>query len=208
MGGLINIIDACNDYRAELVYISSNAVYSGDDPPYDEESPLEPVNAYGLLKRAAERAVRDTARHWFIIRPFMLYGWPYPGGRTNWAAYIVSSLGKGQPLKLVDDIIWMPTYAPDCASAIWEIIYRGCNKEIFNVASPERLTLYQFGLKVCEVFGLDKSLLTPVKTSYFAAGEVLAQRPQDTSYDLIKLTESAISLMDARTGLEMMRETR
>lgn len=207
--GLSHIIDACNGYKSKLVYISTNAVYSGERPPYNEESSLEPVNAYGVIKREAERWVRDNVNgKWLIVRPFMLYDWPYSGGRTNWAKKIIFDLRNNQSLKLVDDVIWQPTYAPDCAAAIWQLLFQNeLDREIFNIASPERVTLYQFGLKICEVFGLEKGRLSPVASQYFSAGKgVLAKRPKDTSYDLVKLAKQGIVLSDVRSGLEKMRE--
>ncbi|MHA2220265.1 MAG: sugar nucleotide-binding protein, partial [Candidatus Hodarchaeales archaeon] len=46
--GLGNVIDIANGYKAKVIYISTNAVFSGKNPPYHEYSPLEPVNSYGV----------------------------------------------------------------------------------------------------------------------------------------------------------------
>jgi dTDP-4-dehydrorhamnose reductase len=206
--GLKHIVDAANGYKSKVVYISTNAVYSGKKPPYGEKSALEPVNAYGVIKREAEQLVRDIAKKWLIFRPFMLYGWPNQGGRTNWAVKIIGDLRDSKKsLSLVDDVVWMPTYALDCAETIWKLLFqKEINHEIFNVAAPERATLYQFGLKVCEVFGLEKNLLKPVQSEYFSVGTgVAAKRPKDTSYDLLKLSQEGIMLSDIKTGLEKMK---
>jgi len=201
VSGTKHIVDACNGYKSKIIYISTNAVFSGRQPPYNEKSPLEPINDYGAIKKQAERVIRDLARKWLIIRPFLLYGWPYVGGRENWASSIVAKLtdSKGS-YKLVNDHIWMPTYAADVAETIWKLSDQ--DREIYNVAAPERATLYEFGLKVCEVFGLEKNLISPVETKYF---QTIAPRPKDTSYDLVKLTEQGIHLSDIKTGLEKMR---
>jgi dTDP-4-dehydrorhamnose reductase len=178
-------------------------------PPYDENSPLEPVNAYGVIKREAESLIRSNSEKWLIFRPFMLYGWPWLGGRVNWAIRIVGELQLNRRLKLVDDVTWMPTYAPDCAATIWKLLFqKELDQEIFNVASPERATLYQFGLKVCEVFGLEKNLLRSVDSDFFSIGQgaVKAKRPKDTTYDLVKLSQHGFMLSDIKTGLEKMRE--
>jgi dTDP-4-dehydrorhamnose reductase len=201
--GTSHVIDACNGYKSKLIYISSNAVYGGDKPPYNEVSPLEPVNSYGQIKKAAEAAVIDKAKRWLIIRiirPFLLYGWPWPGGRTNWAVKLIEGL-KDKSYKLVHDHIWQPTYAGDVAEAIWKLSEQGSN-EIYNVAAMERATLYEFGLKVCDVFGLEKNLIEPVDSNYFPT---IAPRPKDTTYDLAKLAARGIILSDIRTGLEKMR---
>lgn len=197
--GTSHIIDACNGYKSKLIYISTNAVYGGDKPPYTETSLLEPVNSYGQIKERAERAVRSNAKRWLIIRPFLLYGWPWPDGRTNWAVKLIHGL-RDKSFKLVHDHIWMPTYAGDVAEAIWKLSDR--DNEIYNVASMERATLYEFGLKVCDVFGLEKRLIEPVDSDYFPT---IAPRPKDTTYDLSKLAAEGIMLGDIRTGLEKMR---
>ena len=194
-----HIIDACNGYKSKLIYISSNAVFSGSEPPYNEKSPLEPVNSYGVIKRAAERVVRDMARKWLIVRPFLLYGWPYLGGRTNWASTLASQLGK-KSYKLVNDHIWMPTYAEDVAKTIWKLSDQ--YNEIYNVAAPERVTLYEFGLRICEAFNLEKRLIEPISSTYFHG---IAARPKDTTYDLVKLSEQGIMLSYIKIGLEKMK---
>ena len=206
ISGLDNIIDACNGYKSKLVYISTNAVFSGDNPPYNEQSPLEPVNSYGIIKKDAESLVQREANKWLIFRPFMLYGWPYPGGRTNWAKSIIEALSVKENykvIKLVDDTIWQPTYAPDCAKAIWRLLHE--EGQIYNVAAPERSTLYEFGLKVCDAFGLEKNWLKPVASDCFQS---IAKRPVDTSYDLKKLSELGIMLSDIKTGLKRMKDER
>ncbi len=201
--GTKNVIEAARDYAARIVYISTNAVFSGNLPPYDEKSSLEPINAYGAIKTQAERYVRDVALEWTIIRPFLLYGWPYQGGRNNWANAIIEKFRGGLgSFKMVNDHYWQPTYAPDCAEAIWKLLFQKGN-HIFNVASQERATLYEFGLKVCDVFGLEKNLIQPVGSEYFPS---IAKRPVDTTYDLKKLKGMGIVLSDIKTGLEKMRE--
>ncbi len=200
--GTRHVVDAANEIGVKVVFVSSNAVYYGDNPPYAEDAPLRPINDYGLIKMQGERYVRDVAHDWLIVRPFLLYGWQYPGGRGNWASTIVDRLGKGEEMKLVNDHIWQPTYAPDCAMAIWKLLEQG-QAGIFNVAAPDTMTLYDFGLKVCEVFELDGGLLEPVRSSYF---EGIAERPKDTRYTLGKLAAAGIELGGVSEGLKRMRE--
>jgi dTDP-4-dehydrorhamnose reductase len=203
--GTANILRAASDCRARVVYISTNAVYNGDNPPYAETGPFNPVNAYGKIKRQAELRVEDYPRGWLIIRPFLLYGWHYPGGRTNWAVIIKNKLQQNQPLKLVDDTIWQPTYAPDCASAIWKILeHKHRVDEIFNVATDDKVTLYEFGQQVARTWGLDGSLLGPVLSSHF---ETIASRPKDTSYDLGRLHGLGTRLLSIEQGLEEMKNS-
>lgn len=52
------IARACAKYNAFLIYISTDYVYDGTNPPYFPDSPLNPLNEYGTLKLEGEHAVR------------------------------------------------------------------------------------------------------------------------------------------------------
>ena len=199
--GTENIIKAAEAYNSKFIYISSNAVYEGTNPPYSEKSLLKPVNVYGLIKQQAEEVIRQSSLDYVIIRPFMLYGWNSPGARGNWATYLIHVLGGNQSAKLVNDVIWQPTYVQDCAWAIWQLSKE--SKQIYNVASPESMSLYEFGLKIAEVWNFDKKLLTPVFSSQFPN---MAKRPKNTSYDLRKLNSAGLILSKVEDGLRKMRK--
>lgn len=196
----INVEGVENVLRTEIpfVYISTNAVFKGDNPPYSEQSDCHPVNCYGSIKRQAELAVMQS-RKWMIIRPFLLYGYPYPKGRQNWLTTILSKLKNGQEVHLVDDTYWQPTNAEDCALAIWGLI--GKWGEIFHVASDDRVTLFEFGLKVARVFGYDLSLVQPIASSSLN----IAPRPKDTAFDLSKIHSLGIQLRGVEEGLRGMK---
>ncbi len=198
--GTENILKVARDYHAKVIYISTNAVFDGNHPPYDEESGCHPINAYGSIKLQAEQAVKQYRGDWQIIRPFLLYGYPWPGGRPNWATLVIDKLSKGEPLKLVNDVIWQPTYAQDCAAAIWKLATEG--QGIYHVASWESTNLFEFGLEVAEIWKLDRNLLQPVPSSEFAT---MAPRPKDTTYNLEKIAALGIKLDGIREGLQKMK---
>ncbi len=199
--GTDNILKVARDYHAKVIYISTNAVFDGKNPPYSEDSPCHPINAYGSIKLQAEQAVKGYRGDWQIIRPFLLYGWPWPGGRPNWATLVIDKLSKGEALKLVNDVIWQPTYAQDCATAIWKLADEA--QGIYHVASSEQATLYDFGLKVAKVWGLDAELLKPVGSDEF---KTMAPRPKDTTYSLEKIKGLGIQLDGIETGLQKMKD--
>lgn len=196
--GLENIIWAASN--SKLVHISSNAVYKGDSPPYNEQSPQFPVNSYGKIKLKAERSLMIHPDR-LLIRPFLLYGYPNERGRGNWATIVIEKLSQGKELRLVDDIIWQPTYAYDCAKAIWGLIPDN-TKESYNIAAVNKLTLYDLGLEVARVWGLDSNLIKPVRAAMFKG---MAPRPVDTSYNLSKVRNTGIKLRSASEGLEAMK---
>jgi nucleoside-diphosphate-sugar epimerase/8-oxo-dGTP pyrophosphatase MutT (NUDIX family) len=63
---------------AQVVYVSSDAVYADDESLVRETSRCEPSTLYGLAHLTRERMVRlaaDAARiPWLVVRPTLLYG--------------------------------------------------------------------------------------------------------------------------------------
>lgn len=197
--GTENVLWSAEEYKAKVIYISTNAVFEGVNPPYSEDSPQQPVNSYGLIKKQAEQAVKQSKR-WLILRPFLLYGWPWDKGRGNWVTLTIDRLRQEKPLKLVNDVVWQPTYAGDMAKAIWKLLE--VENEVFNVAARDRMTLYELGVKVADAWGLDSSLIEPVGSDYFQG---IARRPYDTSYDLRKLDGTGVEMSGIETGLKLTK---
>lgn len=56
--GTCNIVRVCSHLKIRLIYISTDYIFSGKNGLYDERSPLNPLNKYGLSKLGGECAVR------------------------------------------------------------------------------------------------------------------------------------------------------
>lgn len=197
--GTKNILGFAKQYQAKFVYISTNAVFRGDCPPYYEQSPLDPINRYGSIKRYTEEMIKPTF-NWLIFRPYLLYGWNTENGRKNWVTTLIKNDKKGEEIYLVDDVIWQPTYVYDVAQAIWKLI--GYQDEVFNLSSEESITLYEFGLKIAEIFNLDTRLIKPIHSHEL---KNIAPRPHDTSYDCKKVKSLGINFSSVEEGLERMK---
>lgn len=197
--GTRNVLEATG--RGQFVYLSTNAVYKGDNPPYSELSDRVPVNRYGALKREAENLVMAMSDNWLIIRPFMLYGYPYPGGRGNWFTIITQKLAMGETVKLVNDVYWQPTLAEDVAKAIWQLS-AGDKNQIYNVASDDHMTLYDFGLAVAKHNKVSVKRIEPIATSELKG---IAPRPIDTAYDLSKVKALELKFRGVEEGLKGLK---
>ena len=78
--GTQNVALACREVGAKLVHISTNEVFAGNvTRGYEEWQPLDPRNAYGRTKAAAETHVRSILSEYYIIRTAWLFA---PGGRN------------------------------------------------------------------------------------------------------------------------------
>lgn len=203
VNGTEHVIAACEDHKAQLIYTSTNAVFGGDEPPYVETSERHPINAYGKLRRQAEDLVMIDSGHWLILRLFLLYGWPPPGARSNWAVTVGERLENKQSVSMVDDAYWQPTYAGDVAETLWALLKRGDDNEVYHVAGSDRVTLYEFGQAVATTWGLDGDLIEPVGHDAFPG---IAPRPKDASYALGKLHDVGIKPAGVLAGLEAMKQ--
>jgi len=198
------LINSSNKIDASLVFISSNAVYDGENPPYREDSIQKSVNYYGELKILSEKYVKENAKKYIIIRPILMYGWPEEGRRDNPFSWIHKKLSQKEPLKLVNDTVTMPLLDRDCALVCWKSLdFLGHE---FNIAGSEQTTFYDFGKVIAEEFGFDSELLSPVGSDAFPT---IAKRPKDTSFDISKVRKLlGINPVGIREGTRYLKGTR
>lgn len=118
--GTQNVAHACLRCNAEMVYISTNEVFDGRaERPYREDDRPNPINPYASSKRTGEQmAARYLKTGLYIVRT----AWVFSPGANNFPAKIISAADAGKPLRVVTDEVSNPTYAPDLAEAIAQLI--------------------------------------------------------------------------------------
>jgi dTDP-4-dehydrorhamnose reductase len=111
----------CDRLGVPLVHLSTDYVFDGSKPgPYVESDPTGPINAYGRSKLAGELAVAGSCRRHVILRT----SWVYSPFGTNFVRTMLR-LGAERPeLRIVDDQLGCPTYAPHLAEAILSVAAR------------------------------------------------------------------------------------
>jgi dTDP-4-dehydrorhamnose reductase len=202
INGTKNIIEACRQSNAKLIYISTNAVFDGKNPPYAEDAERLPVNYYGQLKAEAENLVINSGLNYSIARAILMYGWHFPQTRLNPVTSWVHFLSEGKTIKVVDDRYSQPLFVQDCAELIWKIINDDA-KGIYHISGADRVTLFDFALKTAEIFGFKKELIQPVPSSFFPE---IAPRPVDTSFSTNKIKkELNIYPRGIKEGLQEMK---
>ena len=98
--------------------------------PTPRATSADPINAYGASKLEGERLVEAVAAaagageaSAAIVRTSWLHGPPGNDFPAKIAAAALRARDAGQPLKAVSDEIGTPTYTPDVADAIVELIW-------------------------------------------------------------------------------------
>lgn len=148
----------CRGVGAEIVHVSTDYVFDGSKQGFytQEDEPNSP-SVYGKSKLAGESEVRDEAERFYIVRTSWLFG---TGGK-NFGSRVIEYARKGAPLKGVIDQTSIPTYAPDLAGRIEEIIDLGAHA-LYQVTSTGPTTWFEFARRVLDLAGLSHVEIEPV----------------------------------------------
>ena len=218
----LSFVDYCEDHRDEafainrdgpmhlarmgqrlgaaFVFYSSDYVFDGRGGPFTEEHPPHPLGVYGQSKWEAEQALLGAIPRTLVLRTSVVYG---PERQQKNHVYQLIRAGReGRAFKLAADQRVSPSYNPDVAAASIELVERGLTGT-YHVAGAATMDRYAFALLVAEVFGLDRSLLHPVKTSDLAAK---AGRPLDGG--LVVEKAQAVLRTRLRPAVEGLRAMR
>lgn len=113
------LAELTNDFNLPIVHISTECVFSGDlSQPYLESDAVRPVNWYGETKRRGELSVAGFNPKHLIVRTAWVFS---PWGRN----FLTTMLKLGrtrEEIEVVSDQIGQPTYAPDLARALIEMV--------------------------------------------------------------------------------------
>jgi dTDP-4-dehydrorhamnose reductase len=165
---------ACREYGSDIVHVSTDYVFDGSKQGfYTQEDPTLPLSVYGNSKLAGEFAVREEAERFYLVRTSWLFG---PGGK-NFGSRVIEYARKGAPLKGVTDQTSIPTYAPELAARIEEIITLGAHG-LYQVTSSGPATWYDFARIALDLAGMSDVEIEPVTR---AALNQRAPRPHNSA---------------------------
>jgi dTDP-4-dehydrorhamnose reductase len=146
---------------AHLVHVSTDYVFDGDAGPYDEEALPNPKGVYAITKHMGEQAVQVFAPGSAVARTAVVFGWP-AAGRPNFGAWLVGALRGGQQVRLFQDQYVSPSLANNVAALLLELGERKLSG-VWNTAGADVVNRVEFGEALCARFGLDRSLIVPVR---------------------------------------------
>ena len=195
----------CQDLRAHLIHVSTDFVFNGENGPYDENARPDPVNYYGRTKLGGENALREVGlSNWTLVRTVLLYGPDRHITRSNVVHWMIDQLSSGKTIHVVTDQWRTPTYVPDLAEGIEQIIERE-KTGIYHLSGRELLSIHELAETVADVFDFDPSLIDPVPSSYF---DDAVDRPPKTGFIIIKAeTELGYDPRSLREGLRTVGRT-
>jgi len=200
--GAANVALAAKSINAKLIHVSTDYVFNGNDGPYKESDLPDPISVYGKTKLEGEIRVREIQSRAIIARTMILYG-DSPAGRGDFVTWLVQTLRKGEPVRIVDDQMGNPTWAPELAEALLLLMQNNC-QGIFHTAGAEIVSRYEFALKIAAVYGLDSSLISAVDSKTF---KQKAPRPLNSGLLCEKLfAETGYKFSNLKSSLSKMQK--
>jgi dTDP-4-dehydrorhamnose reductase len=199
--GVKNIIIAARRNNSKLIHFSTDYVFDGKNGPYTEESVPNPVSFYGREKLASENAIITSDIDYAIIRTVVLYG-TGTNIKPNFVLWFIDKLKNNEPVNIVTDQISNVTMIDDLAYGTLKIIEKK-KTGVFNIAGRDIISRYDFTMKICDVFNLNKMLVHPVIT---ASLNQPAPRPLKSGLTTFKMeSELGFAPMDSLEGLRLLK---
>ena len=203
-----NLALTCRQIDARLVHFSTDYVFDGTaGRAYTEQDTPRPLGAYAVSKLAGEyyaRAYRDRA---LIIRTSGVYG-PAGGGtaRGNFVELMLRLAGNGQTIRVVEDHVASPTYAPALASRTANLVEREAIG-LFHIGGGAPISWYHWAEKIFAAAGVNP----PLKPTNEREFRTAAKRPAFSASSNVKMESLGIEPMpslDQAIGLYMLARNR
>jgi dTDP-4-dehydrorhamnose reductase len=172
-----NIALATHRLNIKLIHISTDHLFDGSRSLYAETDPPAPLNVYARTKLQAEEWVMQENPDAILVRTnFFGWGHHYRQSLSDW---ILASLRNGRTISMFDDVFFTPLLADQLAQTVHLLAERNV-AGTYHVAADERLSKYDFALRLSRVFGVPEALIQRAK---IAASVSRVLRPLDMSLD-------------------------
>lgn len=184
---------------ALLVHYSTDYVFDGgQDQPYVEDDPPNPLNAYGRTKLAGERAIQAVHGRHLILR----CSWVYAPYGHNFLLTILRLAAERDELRVVSDQVGAPTSALAIARATAGLIERSSSATgLYHLSAGGATSWYGFARAILEGRpDMRAERVVPISSAEYPAP---APRPAYSVLSNEKLfRDFGLALPDWRTGLE------
>lgn len=173
--------------NASVLYISTDYVFDGDNPPYKEDATPNPLNYYGQTKLEGEQATLNVDQGNMVLRVPILYGEVEFVKESAVTILLESVKNSSKESKQDDYARRFPTHVADIAYVIRQMLDKKIENPalggIFHWSGKECFTKYGMCKAMCEVFNLQNAHIASVKTPPQGS----AKRPYDANLHRGKL---------------------
>lgn len=162
-----NIAVACRQAGAKLIHFSTDYVFDGTKgSAYNEDDRPHPLGAYAVSKLCGELYARAYLDDLLVLRTSGVFG---PAGlrtaRGNFVELMLRLAKGGQPIRVVEDMVASPTYAPALAHATAELIELGASG-IFHAGGGTAISWFDYAKLIFSCAGLEPELRPTSEREY------------------------------------------
>jgi len=183
--GTANVVDACAECDAMMVYFSTDYVFDGRTGPYEESDQPNPVSVYGRTKWEGEKVVNEWTDRHLILRISVPFGRRRTGTGHNFVSWLAEELSQGREVRIVDDQFTTPAYMDELVETLWHFIQKGVTGTI-HYGTADRMSRAEMAYELCDVLGVDRSLVSTLKTADLGFD---AERPLESGFVTERLHE-------------------
>lgn len=189
-----NIAMACRQNGSLLVHFSTDYVFDGKaGRPYTEADRAHPLGAYAVSKLAGEMYARAYHPDPLVIRTSGVFG---PGGlktaRGNFIELMLRLAHSAQPIRVVEDHVASPTYAPALASRTADLVERNI-RGVIHVGGGTPISWYEYAKLIFQEAGLKPELRPTSEREY----RTPAQRPKYSALSNSRMEGLGVEKMPA-----------
>ena len=187
-----NMALACRQADALLVHFSTDYVFDGTaGRPYTEDDDPHPLGAYAVSKYAGELYAEAYLDRPLIIRTSGVFG---PAGRGtargNFIEVMLRLAASGQPIRVVEDHVASPTYAPELARVTADLVDRG-ESGLFHAGGGVAISWHDFAAIIFRHASLAPELRGTNEREYRTS----ARRPKYSALRNARLEDLGIHMM-------------
>jgi dTDP-4-dehydrorhamnose reductase len=163
--GARNLALAASVDQIRLVQVSTDYVFNGSaTAPYREDTPHDPLSAYGRTKAAGEKFVREAHPGGsFIVRTAWLYGQHGP----NFAKTMLRLAGSHPTVSVVNDQFGQPTWTLDLARQIVSLLDSDAPAGVYHGTNAGSASWFDFAQAVFALNGLDPERVLATDSAAF-----------------------------------------
>jgi dTDP-4-dehydrorhamnose reductase len=187
-----NLALGCRQVDARLVHFSTDYVFDGAARhPYAEDDPTHPLGAYAVSKLAGELYAQAYLDRALVVRTSGVFG---PGGlataRGNFVELMLRLSASNKPIRVVEDHVASPTFAPLLASRTIDLVDRG-ESGVFHVGGGAPISWFQFARLIFEAASVSP-VLTPTNEREYRTA---ARRPKYSALSNSKMERAGLDPM-------------
>ncbi|MEM7330820.1 MAG: sugar nucleotide-binding protein [Chloroflexota bacterium] len=159
--GTSNIVIGARRGSVRLIHLSTDSIFDGLSPPYDESVKPTPVNEYGRVKADAESLVQAHHNNAVIVRTSLIYGLKEMDHGTRWMS---RALENNESISLFSNQLRNPIWVEALSKACIELIshdFRG----ILNIVGNQVLTRAAFAVRMFDYWQIGNRKLVTIKNS-------------------------------------------